>query len=192
MGVMLDVIGSVIIGATLLLMIMTFQLQLQETAGRIYYTSSMIDHMDAAARNINHIFAMAGVGVPADSICVAASPASITFRTYWDCAGDSLSNTKHLIELKLANYGYESGRVLEIRQDGNVIMPLGSILYIEDMRLNYYKSDGTATTTLKDIMSAEVLLTFRRDSPWRPAQPLRSNIQLKCFFMNAYLQKGGW
>ncbi|MCB5269687.1 MAG: hypothetical protein LHW43_06260 [Candidatus Cloacimonetes bacterium] len=189
---MLDVIGSVIIGATLLLMIMTFQLQLQETAGRIYYTSSMIDHMDAAASNINHIFAMAGVGVPADSICVAADSTSITFRTYWDCAGDSLSTTKHLIELELKNYGYESGRVLEISQDGNVIMPLGHILYIENMHLTYYDKDGVETDELKAIMSAEILLTFRRDSPWRPAQPLRSNIQLKCYFMNAYLQEGGW
>ena len=192
MGVMLDVIGSVIIGATLLLMIMTFQLQLQETAGRIYYTSSMIDHMDAAARNINHIFAMAGVGVPADSICVAASSASITFRTYWDCAGDSLSNTQHQIELKLANDGYADGKVIEIQQDGSVIMPLGHIQYIEDIEMNYFDFDDNATTTPADIVSAEILLTFRRDSPWRPAQPLQSNIQLKCFFMNAYLQKGGW
>ncbi len=189
---MLDVLGSVIIGATLLLMIMTFQLQLQETAGRVYYTSSMIDHMDAAARNVNHIFAMAGVGIPADSICVTATSSNISFRTYWDCAGDSLSNTRHLIDLRLVNYGYDSGRVLEIRQDGNVIMPLGHILYIENLQMNYYNMGGAATTTLKDIMSAEILLTFRRDSPWRPAQPLRSNLQLKCFFMNAYLQKGGW
>ena len=192
MSVMLDVIGSVIIGAILIVMIMTFQLQLQETAGRIYYTSSMIDHMDNAARNVNHIFSMAGVGVPSDSICVAANSSSITFRTYWDCAGDSLSNVKHLIDLSLADYGHDSGSVLEIRQDGNLIMPLGNILYIESMHLNYYDQNGAATSNLKDIMCAEVLLTFRRDSPWRPAQPLRSNIQLKCYFMNAYLQKGGW
>jgi hypothetical protein len=192
MSVMLDVIGSVIIGAILIVMIMTFQLQLQETAGRIYYTSSMIDHMDNAASNVNHIFSMAGVGVPSDSICVAANSSSITFRTYWDCAGDSLSNVKHLIDLSLADYGHDSGSVLEIRQDGNLIMPLGNILYIESMHLNYYDQNGAATSNLKDIMCAEVLLTFRRDSPWRPAQPLRSNIQLKCYFMNAYLQKGGW
>ena len=61
-----------------------------------------------------------------------------------------------------------------------------------NLGLNYYNLAGAATTTLKDIMSAEILLTFRRDSPWRPAQPLRSNLQLKCFFMNAYLQEGGW
>ncbi|NLN34930.1 MAG: hypothetical protein GX157_02855, partial [Candidatus Cloacimonetes bacterium] len=75
MGVLLDVLGSVIIGATLLLMMITFTLQVQETAARIYYTSSMIDHMDNAARNINHIFAMAGVGVAIDDkdICLEAS-----------------------------------------------------------------------------------------------------------------------
>jgi hypothetical protein len=132
------------------------------------------------------------VGVPSDSICVAANSSSITFRTYWDCAGDSLSNVKHLIDLSLADYGHDSGSVLEIQQDGNLIMPLGNILYIESMHLNYYDQNGAATSNLKDIMCAEVLLTFRRDSPWRPAQPLRSNIQLKCYFMNAYLQKGGW
>ncbi len=192
MGVLLDVLGSVIIGATLLLMMITFTLQVQETAARIYYTSSMIDHMDNAARNINHIFAMAGVGVPSDSICVAANSSSITFRTYWDCEGDTLSNDLHEIEITLADLGYADGKVIEIWQDGSVIMPLGHIQYIEGIDMNYFDFDDNATTTPADIMSAEILLTFRRDSPWRSDQPLRSNLQLKCFFMNAYLQKGNW
>ena len=71
-------------------------------------------------------------------------------------------------------------------------MPLGHIQYIEDIDMNYFDFDDNATTTPADIVSAEILLTFRRDSPWRSDQPLRSNLQLKCFFMNAYLQKGNW
>lgn len=194
MGVLLDVLGSVIIGATLLLMMITFTLQVQETAARIYYTSSMIDHMDNAARNINHIFAMAGVGVAIDDkdICLEASESSILFQTYWDCEGDTLSNDLHKIEITLADLGYADGKVIEIRQDGSVIMPLGHIQYIEDIAMNYFDFDDNATTTPADIVSAEILLTFRRDSPWRSDQPLRSNLQLKCFFMNAYLQKGNW
>jgi len=194
MGVLLDVLGSVIIGATLLLMMITFTLQVQETAARIYYTSSMIDHMDNAARNINHIFAMAGVGVAIDDkdICLEASDSRILFQTYWDCEGDTLSNDLHKIEITLADLGYADGKVIEIRQDGSVIMPLGHIQYIEDIYMNYFDFDDNATTTPADIVSAEILLTFRRDSPWRSDQPLRSNLQLKCFFMNAYLQKGNW
>jgi len=194
MGVLLDVLGSVIIGATLLLMMITFTLQVQETAARIYYTSSMIDHMDNAARNINHIFAMAGVGVAIDdkNICLEASESSILFQTYWDCEGDTLSNDLHKIEITLADLGYADGKVIEIRQDDSVIMPLGHIQYIEDIAMNYFDFDDKPTTTPADIVSAEILLTFRRDSPWRSDQPLRSNLQLKCFFMNAYLQKGNW
>lgn len=192
MGVLLDVLGSVIIGGTLLLMIMSFNLQIQETSSRIYYTSSMISHMEEVSEKINHVFSMAGIGFTKDDvICVSASQDAIKFKTYWNYSTNKLDQSVHQIEIKLNNTSTGVGKVLDVIQDG-VTYPLGHILFIESMKLNYYnKSDG-ATTVLKDIMCAEVLLTFRRDSPWRPDRPLRSNIQLKCFFMNRYLQEGAW
>jgi hypothetical protein len=63
-------------------------------------------------------------------------------------------------------------------------------MYIERIRFNYFDLADSLTTDTSEVRSAEVLLTFRRDSPWNPDQPLRSNIQMKSYFMNSYLQGG--
>ncbi|MDD3097983.1 MAG: hypothetical protein PHU99_09715 [Candidatus Cloacimonetes bacterium] len=143
--------------------------------------------MDTAASKLNHIMAMAGIGVPVDSVCVIADESRLVFRTFWNCESDTLSEDRHLIDIKLGD-STQHGSILEINQDGTLIEPLGYILYIEDVAFNYYDKNDNQTTTPANVMSAEILLTFRRDSPWRQDQPLRTNIQLKCFFMNSYLQ----
>ncbi len=202
MGVLLDIIGGVIIGGTLLLMVMTFQLQLQENAMRLYYTSSMISHMDEVAETVNHVFSMVGIGFglaqeeEKDTVCMVATENTIKFRTFWDYEKDDISDDPHTVEIVLRDAEDDWGRVMNIIQDGEIIFPMGHILFIEDMKLGYYDFDDkfitnpNTLTNRKDIMSAEVLLTFRRDSPWKPDQPLRSNLQLKCYFMNRYLQHG--
>lgn len=194
---MLDVLGAVIIGGTLIVMIMTFQLQLQENAMRLYFTGSMISHMDEVAEYINHIFSMLGIGFKDnEDVVVEATNKSIKFRTYWDFEADMISEEKQTIEIRL-NDATESefGRVLSIYQqrgETSKQFPLEHILFIEDIGFNYYNRAGNNinSSTDKEIMSAEVLLTFARASPWKPDYPLRSNLQLKCYFMNMYLQKG--
>ena len=191
MSVLLDVLGSVITGGVLILMMMTFQLQMRETTDRILYTTSMIDHMDEAATKINHIFAMAGIGIPVDSMIVEAKQRSVKFKTFWDCDSDTLSNRRHVVEIKVEDALNSGSKTLVITQDDQPLSDLGYILYIEDMILKYYNKLDALTTNAKEVMAAEVFLTFRRDSPWSPERPLRSNIQLKCYLMNAYLQAGG-
>ncbi|MDD2228480.1 MAG: hypothetical protein PHY48_03605 [Candidatus Cloacimonetes bacterium] len=189
MSVLLDVLGSVIIGGMLILMMMTFQLQLHESAGRIYYMSSMIDHMDVAATKVNKTFALAGIGIPPDSVCVIAATNRVVFKTFWNCNSDTLSATRHLIEMKIATvtnpYG---GKALLLTQDGAPMEDLGYIFYIEAMVIKYFDKNDAQTTQPGLVRSAEIFFTFRRDSPWNPTQPLRSNLQVKCFFMNSYLQ----
>jgi len=165
-------------------------MQMQETVDRVYHTSSMIDHMDTSANKLNHIFSMAGVGIPVDSVVVVADSSRFVFRTFWNCETDTLSDSRHLVEIKLNDDSTDFGRVLEISQDGSLIEPLGYIMYIEDIKLKYYNKHDVQTTNTGAMRYAEVLLTFRRDSSWRPDQPLRSNLQLKLFLMNSYLQGG--
>ncbi len=188
MSVLLDVIGSVIIGGTLILMMMTFQLQLQETSQRVLYASSMIEHMDAAASKLNKVFSLAGIGIPVDSICVTAQSSRVVLKTFWDCNSDTLSGARHNIEIKLATTNTQYGRALEITQDGTALEDLGYIMYVESVSFVYYDRNGSVTTTSANVRSADVLLTFRRDSSWRPDRPLRTTIQIKCFLMNSYLQ----
>lgn len=170
------------------MMMTTFQIQLQESAVRIQYVSSMIDHMDVAASKVNKTFALAGVGMPVDSVCVYAGTNRVQFRTFWNCDSDTLSATRHIIEMKIDTTSTAFGKALIITQDGAPLENLGYIFYIEAMALKYFDRDGIETAQLADIRSADVLFTFRRDSPWNPGSPLRSNLQVKCFFMNSYLK----
>ncbi|MCB5256559.1 MAG: hypothetical protein LHW63_03505, partial [Candidatus Cloacimonetes bacterium] len=72
MSVLLDVIGSVLIGGMLLVMIFTFTTQLGETTQRAIYTSTMIDYMDQAGTKINALVALAGIGIDEDEVVVTA------------------------------------------------------------------------------------------------------------------------
>lgn len=190
MGVIFDVLGSIVIGGMLILMVMTFQMQLQESAERLMYVGSMIEHMDTACTRVNKLFALAGVGIPVDSVVVVAATNRVVFRTYWNCDSDTLSNVRHLIEFNIANVANPYGKALRITQNGSTLEDIGYIMYVEGMTLRYYDKNDAITTSPGAVRSAEVLLTFRRDSTWRPNRPLRSNIQMRCYFMNSYLQGG--
>ncbi|MCK9309067.1 MAG: hypothetical protein M0P99_02205 [Candidatus Cloacimonetes bacterium] len=188
MSVLLDVLGSVIIGAMLLMMMTTFQIQLQESSQRILYVATMVDNMDMAATKINKTFALAGIGMPVDSVCVIAETNRVAFKTFWDCNSDTLSTTRHTIEIKIADTANNYGKALIISQDGTPMTNAGYIFYIEAISFIYYNKSDVVTNSAGTVRSADVLLTFRRDSNGAGNRPLRTNIQVKCYFMNSYLQ----
>jgi len=191
MGTLLDVIGSVVIGGALLMMLFTFTAQLQETSQRSLYTATMVDHMDQAAIKINNLFSLAGIGLSADSTCIVADSNKVTFRTYWDYNNNVLTDSPHSIQLKLDTVTHPIlGTAIIITQDGTQLTDLGYILYIEYLKFNYYNKWGQVTTNPSAVRSVDVLLTFRRDAPSLVNRPLRTNIQLRCFFMNSYLRMG--
>lgn len=190
MNALLDVLGSVFVGTLLILMMLTFQTQLNQTSQRILYVASMVDHMDQAANRLNKIIAQAGIGIPPDSVCVTAGTSNIVFKTYWNCESDTLTNTRQTIEMKIHNITSPYGKALVITQNGTPLKDTGYILYIESMALKYYDKNDILTTTPSQVRSVEMLLTFRRDYSSMDKYPLRSNIQVKCFFMNCYLQEG--
>ncbi|MEN6444671.1 MAG: hypothetical protein ABFC98_01340 [Candidatus Cloacimonas sp.] len=191
MGTLLDVIGSVVTGGMLLVMLFTFTVQLQETTQRSLYTATMVDHMDQSAININNLFSLAGIGLPADSTCVVADSNKVTFRTCWDYNGNTITDSPHSIQLKLGTITHPIlGTAIVISQDGTMLNNLGYILYIESLKFKYYNKLGQVTTTPSAVRSVDVYLTFRRDAPSLINRPLRTNIQLRCFFMNSYLRMG--
>jgi hypothetical protein len=188
MGVLLDVLGSIVIGAMLIMMMFTFQIQMQESSQRILYVASMVEHMDMAATKVNKTFALAGIGIPSDSVCVTAGTNRVVFKTFWNCDSDTLSATRNTIEMRIADVANPYGKALIITQNGTPLTDNGYIFYIEAMSIRYYDKNDAVTTTPGLVRSADFLLTFRRDSPWNPNSPLRTNIQVKCFFMNSYLK----
>lgn len=190
MNIMIDLIGSAMIAGLLILMMITFQYQLRDTAQRTLYTATMVDHMDLACTKINKVIAMAGVGMPADSAVVVAEPSRLIFRTYWSYPENQLTDNVHSIMLRLASTGTDFGRTLIIAQDGVTIHDADYIFYISDVSFIYYNLAGQVTTTPRQVRSVDARLTFTRAAPLASERNIETRIQIRCFIMNSYL-KGG-
>ncbi|MEF3694810.1 MAG: hypothetical protein V3576_05620 [Candidatus Cloacimonadota bacterium] len=187
MSVILDLLGSAMIGALLILMMMTFQLRLRENAERSLYASAMVEHMDEACRKLNSVIALAGIGIAPTSVVTTAATNRMVFITYWDYKLDVLTASSHTVEISLEDSGTDYGDILTITQDGEVL-PAPYIFYIEDITFKYYTKLDQLTTTASAVRSAEMLLTFRKDAPRTQAQPLRSMVQIRCYLMNSYMR----
>lgn len=190
MGAILDVLGALMIGTMLLLMMISFQFQLQDTANRSMFTASMIDHMDTAATKINAVVALAGIGYPPGQTVITAGSSTLKFRSYWNYESDQITASPVTIEIGLSNTTTGVGKALTIKQNDVLLSDLGYILWVESLSFRYYTVDGNLTTTPAAVRSAEAWLTFRRDAPNPNAPILRTKLQVKCFFMNAYMRDG--
>jgi hypothetical protein len=188
MGVILDVIGAMVIGGMLLLMMITFQYQMQEASDRALYIRDMIDNMDTAATKLNKVIALAGIGFAPDATVLHATQDSLVFLTYWNYQTDQLGFTPYTLSIKLNNVPSPYGKALVIRQDGVPLNDLGYIFWVDGLKFYYYDKDNAATTLAGKVRSTEVWLTFFRNPPRRDGSVLRNRLQVKCFFMNAYMR----
>lgn len=188
MSVILDIIGSVVIGSMVLLMLITFQLRTNESAERFIYTKEMIAHIDQAATKLNHVIALAGVGFTPNTTVIHATTDSLVFNTYWNFETNALELTPLTISIKISQFPSPIGRALVILQNGIPVDALGYIFYTEDLEFRYFDKNGTQTTNKVNVRSTDMWLTFSRNPPVSGTLALQNRIQLKCYFMNAYMR----
>lgn len=188
MSFILDIIGSFIVGGMLVLMMITFQYQMQEAADRAMFMKDMIDHMDVAATKLNSVIALAGVGFTPTSTVLHATPDSLVFQTYWDYQNDQLSIAPSTLSLKLSDVPSPYGRALAIRQNGIPLEDLGYIFWVDGLKFRYYTKNDALTTDRTQVRSTEMWLSFFRNPPIMGSEVLRTRLQVKCFFMNAYMR----
>ncbi|MDZ4182330.1 MAG: hypothetical protein U1B83_05575 [Candidatus Cloacimonadaceae bacterium] len=188
MSIIIDIIGSFIIGSMLLLMMITFQYQMQESADRAMYIKEMIDHMDQAAVKLNSVIALAGVGfMPANTV-IHATADSLVFWTYWNYQLDELGMVPYTISVKRSPMPSPYGYAAVIRQDGVPLNDLGYLFWIDGISFRYFDRNDALTTTAANVRSAEVRLSFFRNAPRQGSKVIRNRLQVKCFFMNAYMR----
>jgi len=188
MNAIIDVMGSFLIGSILLLMMITFQYQMQETAARAMFSANMMSHIDDAATFLNHVIALAGIGVAPTSTVTVAQTNRMVFRTYWDYNNGYLSAVSNTIEIKLSPVVTPVGTALTIYQNGQLVEYNGHIMWVEHLHFTYYTKTDQATTTASAVRSAEIRLTFKRDPPRLGTAPIRARLQIKCYLMNAYMR----
>lgn len=195
MGAILDVLGALMIGTMLLLMMISFQMQLRETADRTVYASYMMTHEQTACRELNGLIALAGVNMPIDSVAVIlATPTKMAFRTFWDYQNNVMTDVANTISFTLHASTTDVGRELAILQSASPVYDLGAILWLEDLQFYYYDINNTLLgqtvtgDTRKNIYSVDVGMTFKRDAPNSNTTPLRTKVQLRCYMMNRYLR----
>jgi hypothetical protein len=196
MNVLIDLLGAVMIATLLLLMIITFQLQLRDTADRTIFAAQMMRHEQNACRELNNLIALTGVNLPIDSVAVVlADSTRMAFRTYWDFSHNMMTGAANTISFTLNPNLTDFGRQLDIMQSASPVYDLGSILWLEDMHFQYYDINGnslgnqvTANSDKLNIFSVDVNMTFKRNPPRMKSTPLRTKVQLRCYMMNRYLR----
>lgn len=188
MSIILDIIGSVIIGSMLLLMLITFQYKLTDSADRYMYMKELISHSDMAAVKLNQVIALAGVGYTPTTTVIYATTDSLVFRTYWNFDTNAIQLSPLTISIKISDLPTPIGRALVIRQNGVPLEDLGYIFYASDLDFRYYDRNDALTTTAANVRAAEMWITFTRTAPTTGSTNLQNKIQLKCFFMNAYMR----
>ncbi len=188
MSIIIDLIGSVIIGGVLLMMLVTFQYGMRESTDRALYMREMIENMDVAATKLNAVIALAGIGFEPTTTVLYATQDSLVFSTYWDYQNDRLGFVANTLSIKLANLPSPYGRALTIRQNGVPLNDLGYIFWVDGLTFKYYDRNSAITTQAASVRSAESWLTFFRNPPRADGQLLRSRLQVRCYFMNAYMR----
>jgi hypothetical protein len=200
MSVLIDILGSLMIATLLLLMMITFQMQLQETADRTIFAAQMMTHVQKACKELNNIIGLASVNIPFEDVAViTAHRDSMRFLTYWDYKNNLMTNTVNTISITLApedslsDFGRDFG-IIQIVQTPSPVYDLGSILWLEDLRFEYFDINGNSLgetvtgDTRKNIFSVDIKMTFKRDPPMIQSTPLRVRVQLRSHLMNRYLR----
>ncbi len=190
MSALIDVLGALVIGAMLMLMMITFQYQLRDTADTVIYMSGMIDHMEIASARLNDIIALAGIGfLPATTVTVADTN-RLEFNTMWNYQTKMIDSSPHVIKIRLANTQTSLGRALSVYQDNDLIEGMAAIFWVDALKFVYFTKQDNLTTTASLVRSAELWLTFRHNAPKADSDPLHTKLQMRCYFMNAYLAGG--
>ncbi len=198
MSVLIDLLGALMIATMLLLMMITFQLQLRDTADRTIFAAQMMTHVQRACHDLNGIIALAGIKMPTDSVTVVTADSTVfAFRTFWDFTDNCMTLNANTLSMELeadsTSMYAPTGFKLNIIQSAP-ILELQSILWLENLSFSYYDINNVFlgkqipdAETRKKIYSVDVNMTFRRDPPDIRAVPLRTRVQLRCHLMNRYL-----
>ena len=188
MSFIIDLIGAALIGSLLMLMMISFQFQMREAADRAMYTINMIDHMDQAATRINNVIALAGVGLSPSTAIKYATADSLVFYTFWDFQNDQITGSSKTLSIKLSSVPSPYGTAVVIRQNGVPLTDLCYLFWFNELKFRYYTKSDLLTTTASLARSAEVRMSFFRNSPRIGGKPITTKLQFKCYFMNAYMQ----
>ncbi len=144
--------------------------------------------METAATKLNSVIALAGIGYPPGQTVVTAGTNSLTFLSYWNYQLNQITPVPVTLQIALSGTASDVGKALTIRQDGELLADLGYILFVDYLAFRYYTKTDALTTVASSVRSAEIWLTFKREAPKASNPPLQTKLQIKCFFMNAYMR----
>jgi len=174
MPVLIDVLGAVAIGGLVLIMLITFNYQITETAERQMYERFMTEHIEEATKQLNYVMGMSGLGIDnPDNMCVVASDNLFMFKTLWDHVHYQIGQVGSMFpqNVSIALYDNESAqypKVVEIRSSPpaiinhstlyynsaidhvKVLEPFGFIFWVDDLEFRYYDIDDNLLTGTVD------------------------------------------
>lgn len=215
MPVLIDVLGAIVIGGIVLILLITFNFQITETAERQMYERYMTEHIEESTKQLNYVVGMAGLGIPdPDTAFVATDEDNFMFKTLWDHEHYQIGEVGSVFPQNVSLGLYDSGseqypNVMQIRSSPpkiedhstlyynsstdyvEILEPYGFIFWVDDLHFKYYDIDDNETTTPADVRAVELWLTFSREAPrvYEPKRYLTNKVQIKCYLMNTFMNE---
>lgn len=210
MSILIDLLGALMIATLLLLMMITFQLQLRDTADRTIFAAQMMTHVQTSCKELNSLIAMASINIayspsntndPAKLAVTNAKKDRLEFQTWWDFSDSIMTAQANTVTIEIGPSS-PVGKQLNITQAANPIYEFRPILWIDDIQFKYFNINGDSLTyasligaqdiqNKNAITSIETMLTFKRIPPRvTDVKPLTVRVQMRCYLMNRHLKIG--
>ena len=181
---LIDVLGATIIGAILLLSMLSATYHVQAMSLNIRMYVNLFDISDNTISIVEAYLSKVGFGLPAGTTAIlAATPDSVLFRAKLSLL-DSTYTTLSLVQGdSIADKGYP----FQLKRNG--VRELGPFYLSDKMILTYYDENVDATTDPPDIRSVKCEMEFfYKTSGKFDTKQYKNRITFWKYFKNLYLQ----
>jgi hypothetical protein len=168
MSDLLQLVGSMITGATIFLMLITFYLGVGDTAGTQVLTTMVHESSLTATDIMERDIRKAGLRVADSTYFLRADSISVSFRADDDDNGTPDTLTYGLAGAFSSLSGLQSNTLYRQRGNGS---PVPELTGVTLFKMQFLDAAGAQTTTLKNIRIVSVSLTATAPAPSAGSTP---------------------
>ncbi|HNX00011.1 MAG TPA: hypothetical protein PLE74_13360 [Candidatus Cloacimonadota bacterium] len=187
MDQMIGIIAALIIGTLFLTTMMTTLFNIQINSRDLADTVPLHKSTEHLCNQLQSTLGMVGIGIHDGTAIITASSTEFKFRTMWSVFGDSLSTTADTVWVRQGSTVNQLGRDVLVTCHSQSLSDYRAVQWFKSMSFTYFDASGNVTTTLANIRSMRVDLSFEKPSSMAGRAPMKNKVSFWCYFKNLYL-----
>jgi hypothetical protein len=187
MAQIIGVIAALIIGGLFLTTMMTTLFNIQVNSKDLADTVPLHKNTEHLCNQMQSTLGMVGIGIHDGTAIVTASSSEFKFRTMWNVLGDSLSTVADTVWIRSGSTVNQLGRDVLVTSHNQLISDFKAVQWFKAMSFTYFDASGNITSTLANIRSMRVDLSFEKQSSMMGRPAMKNKVSFWCYFKNLYL-----